>query len=292
MKKIKLIIKKILKNRPLVCLTANNIYTAEILDDICDIILVGDSLGMVVYGESTTSKVTLDMMINHGKAVRKAIKKSIMVVDMPKGTYEKSTALALKNAKKIKKITNCDALKLEGGSKIAKTIKVLVRNNISVMSHIGLQPQKILNKKNYKVLGKTNKQQRNIINDLISVEKAGSFAVVLESVTEDLAKKINKISKIPVIGIGASNNCDGQILVTEDLLGLFNKKPKFVKTYENLRIRIKKAAKKYFRDVTRGNFPNKNQQNGSARTRIAAISFELPRIPTVLSLCEPSEVIV
>ena len=257
MKKIKLIVKKILKNRPLVCLTANNIYTAEILDDICDIILVGDSLGMVVYGESTTSKVTLDMMINHGKAVRKATKKSIMVVDMPKGTYEKSTALALKNAKKIKKITNCDALKLEGGSKITKTIKVLVRNNIPVMSHIGLQPQKIFNKKNYKVLGKTNKQQRSIINDLISVEKAGSFSVVLESVTENLAKKINKISKIPVIGIGASNNCDGQILVTEDLLGLFNKKPKFVKTYENLRIRIKKAAKKYFRDVTKGNFPNK-----------------------------------
>lgn len=258
MKKIKLTIKKILKNRRLVCLTANNIYTAEILDNICDIILVGDSLGMVVYGESTTSKVTLDMMINHGKAVRKGIKKSIMVVDMPKGTYEKSTAVALKNAKKIKKITNCDVLKLEGGSEIAKTIKALVRNNIPVMSHIGLQPQKIINKKNFKVLGKTNKQQRKIINDLISIEKAGSLAVVLESVSENLAKKINKISKIPVIGIGASANCDGQILVTEDLLGLFNKRPKFAKSYENLRVRITKAVKKYFRDVVRGSFPNKN----------------------------------
>ena len=122
MKKIKLRLSRILKKRPLVCLTANNIYTAETLDNICDIILVGDSLGMVVYGESRTNKVTLDMMINHGKAVRKGIKKSLMVVDMPKGSYENSTSLALKNAKKIKKLTKCDALKLEGGSKISKTI--------------------------------------------------------------------------------------------------------------------------------------------------------------------------
>ena len=126
MKRIKLILKKKLNKRPLVCLTANNTYTAEILDGICDIILVGDSLGMVIYGESRTNKVSLDMMINHGKAVRKGIKKSLMVVDMPKGTYEKSPSLALKNAKKIKKLTGCDALKLEGGSEISKTIKILV----------------------------------------------------------------------------------------------------------------------------------------------------------------------
>jgi len=257
-KKIKLIIKKILKNRPLVCLTANNIYTAEIIDDICDIILVGDSLGMVVYGENTTNKVTLNMMINHGKAVRKGIKKSIMVVDMPKGTYEKSISLALKNAKKIKKLTKCEALKLEGGSKIIKSIKILVKNKIPVISHIGLQPQKISDKKKFKVLGKTKKEEKKIINDLVSVEKAGSIAVVLESVTENLAKKINKISKIPVIGIGASKNCDGQILVTEDLLGLFNKSPKFAKRYENLRTKIKFAAKKYYKDVVKGTFPGKN----------------------------------
>ena len=257
MKKIKFFLSKILKNRPLVCLTANNIYTAKVLDNICDIILVGDSLGMVVYGESRTNKVTLDMMINHGKAVRKGIKKSLMVVDMPKGTYEKSSLLALKNAKKIKKLTNCDALKLEGGSRINKLIKILVKNNIPVMSHIGLQPQKISNKKNFKVFGKTVKEEKKIVNDLLSVEKAGSFAVVLESVTENLAKKINKISKIPVIGIGASKNCDGQILVTEDLLGLFEKSPKFVKRYENLRAKIKKAAKKYYEDVLKGNFPSK-----------------------------------
>ena len=254
MKKIKLILKK----KPLVCLTANNIYTAEILDDICDIILVGDSLGMVVYGDSRTNKVSLDMMINHGKAVRKGIKKSLMVVDMPKGTYENSTSLALKNAKKLKKLTNCDALKLEGGYKIIKLIKILVKNNIPVISHIGLQPQKISNKKDFKVLGKTMKEENKIMNDLLAVEKAGSCAVVLESVTENLAKKINKISKIPVIGIGASKHCDGQILVTEDLLGLFKKVPKFVKKYENLRFKIKRAVKKYCSDVVKNKFPSKN----------------------------------
>ena len=258
MQKIKLTLNKILKKRSLVCLTANNIYTAEILDDICDIILVGDSLGMVVYGESRTNKVSLNMMINHGKAVRKGIKKSLMVVDMPKGTYENSISLALKNAKKIKKLTNCDALKLEGGSKIIKLIKILVKNNIPVMSHIGLQPQKISNKKKFKVLGRTKKEEKKIMNDLISVEKAGSFAVVLESVTQNLAKKINQASKIPVIGIGASKNCDGQILVTEDLLGLFNKFPKFVKKYEDLRTKIKVAVKKYYSDVVKGKFPGKN----------------------------------
>jgi 3-methyl-2-oxobutanoate hydroxymethyltransferase len=251
-------IKLILKKRPLVCLTANNIYTAEILDNFCDIILVGDSLGMVVYGENTTSKVTLDMMIGHGKAVRKGIKKSIMVVDMPKGTYEKSSLLALKNAKKIRKLTRCDALKLEGGTEIIKSIKILKKNNIPVMSHIGLQPQKISNKKKFRVLGKKKVEEKKVINDLISVEKAGSFAVVLESVTLNLTKKINKISKIPVIGIGASKNCDGQILVTEDLLGLFEKSPKFVKRYENLRYKIKIAAKKYRNEVIKGIFPGKN----------------------------------
>ena len=258
MEKIKFHLKKILKNRPLVCLTANNIYTAEILDEVCDIILVGDSLGMVLYGENTTEKVSLDMMINHGRAVRKGIKKSILVVDMPKGTYEKSSSLALKNAKKIKKLTGCDALKLEGGSEISKTIKILVRNKIPVMSHIGLQPQKISSKKKYKVLGKSDRELRKVIKDLISVEKAGSFSVVLESVTEKLANKINKISKIPVIGIGASNKCDGQILVTEDLLGLFDKSPKFVKKYENLRAKIRKAVKRYYNDVKYRVFPNKN----------------------------------
>ena len=258
MKRIKLILKKKLNKRPLVCLTANNTYTAEILDGICDIVLVGDSLGMTVYGEETTNKVSLDMMINHGKAVRKGIKKSLLFIDMPKGTYEKSSLLALRNAKKIMRLTNCDGLKLEGGSNISKILKILVKNKIPIISHIGLQPQKIFNKKKFKVLGKTKTEEIKIINDLLSVEKSGSFAVVLESVTENLAKKINKISKIPIIGIGASKDCDGQILVTEDLLGLLVKSPKLAKKYENFRLKIKQAVKKYFKDVVKGTFPGKN----------------------------------
>ncbi len=259
MKKKNLLLSKILKKKmPLVCLTANNIYTAEILDDVCDIILVGDSLGMVLYGEDSTRKVTLDMMINHGRAVRKGVKKSILVIDMPKGTYNRTSSLALKNARKIKKITKCDALKLEGGSEISKTIQVLVRNKIPVMAHIGLQPQKISSKKKYKVLGKLDKEKKKIIKDLKSVEKAGSFSVVLESVTEKLANEINKISKIPVIGIGASNKCDGQILVTEDLLGLTNRMPKFAKKFINLKIKIKEVVKKYSKDVLNRKFPGNN----------------------------------
>ena len=250
-------IKKILKKRPLVCLTANNIYMAKILDDICDIILTGDSLGMVVYGYKTTRKVSLDMMINHAKAVGKGIKKSIFVVDMPKGTYEKSPKTAFKNAKKIKKMSGCDAVKIEGGAKISRIIKTLVKKNISVMAHIGLQPQKITSSKKYKVVGKSQNEIKKIINDLKAVEKAGAFSVVLESVTENLANIICKISKIPVIGIGASNKCDGQILVTEDLLGLFDKTPKFVKKYENLRAKIRGAVKQYCIEVSNRKFPGK-----------------------------------
>tara|TARA_Y100001970_G_C14112061_1_gene791436 strand:- start:216 stop:1004 length:789 start_codon:yes stop_codon:yes gene_type:complete len=258
MKINKLLLKKKSKIKPLVCLTASNTYTAEILDDFCDIILVGDSLGMVVYGDKTTKKVSLDMMINHGKAVRKGIKKSILVIDMPKGTYEKSPSKALKNAKKIKKFTKCDAIKLEGGSKIRKSIKILVKNNIPVMSHIGLQPQNFSNNKKFRVMGRSKNEEKKIIYDLRSAEMAGSFSVVLESVTKNLANKINKISKIPVIGIGASNKCDGQILVTEDLLGLLDKSPKFAKKYENLRLKIKIAVKKYRSEVLKRSFPSKN----------------------------------
>ena len=160
--------------------------------------------------------------------------------------------------KKIRKFTNCDALKLEGGSKIFEIIKILVKNKIPVMSHIGLQPQKISNSKNYKVIGKSHKQERKVIKDLKSVENAGSFSVVLESVTENLANKVNKISKIPVIGIGASNKCDGQILVTEDLLGLLNKSPKFAKKYENFRSKIRRAVTKYSKEVQNRKFPSKH----------------------------------
>tara|TARA_A100001011_G_scaffold275220_1_gene284821 strand:+ start:272 stop:1063 length:792 start_codon:yes stop_codon:yes gene_type:complete len=258
MNKKKIKIKKILKkNRPIVCLTANNVYTAKILDGICDIVLTGDSLGMVVYGYNTTRNVSLEMIINHAKAVGTVIKKSIFVVDMPKGTYEKSIKTAVKNAKRIIKSSGCDAVKLEGGVKVSKIIKGLVKKNISVMGHIGLQPQAISNPKKFKVIGKSNHQIKKVLHDLKSIESAGAFAVVLETVTEKLANTICKVAKIPVIGIGASNKCDGQILVTEDLLGLFDKTAKFVKKYDNLNLRIKRAVKNYFSDVIRRKFPSK-----------------------------------
>jgi 3-methyl-2-oxobutanoate hydroxymethyltransferase len=219
--------------KPLVCLTAYTTPMAEILDKYCDVILVGDSLGMVLHGMKSTREVTLDMMIMHGKAVRRGVNKSLLVVDMPIGTYEKTPKIALKNATKILKETNCDAVKVEGGMKLYKTIKYLVDNNIPVMGHVGLLPQSVKKKSDYRVKGKDYLSFNQIIKDSISIEKAGAFSVVVECVVKDLADKISQRIKIPTIGIGASNKCDGQILVTEDLLGFSEKPPKFVKMYDN-----------------------------------------------------------
>ena len=243
--------------RPLVCLTAYTKYMGETVDQHCDLVLVGDSVGMVLYGAENTREVTLDTMINHGKAVRKGVKKSILVIDMPKGTYEKSADIALKNAKKIFKKTKCDAVKLEGGVSISKVIKKLVKNNIPVMAHIGLMPQKVKKKENFRVKGRNIKEEKSIIKDLNAVENSGAFSVVIESVTEKIANKLCKLSQIKTIGIGASINCDGQILVTEDLLGFFNKIPKFVKKYGNFKKKFTDSVKKYSIDVINKKFPTK-----------------------------------
>ena len=242
--------------KPLVCLTAYTTPMAEILDKYCDIILVGDSLGMVLHGLKSTRDVTLDMMIMHGKAVRRGVSKSLLVVDMPIGTYEKNPKLALKNAKKIIKETNCDAVKVEGGVKVYKTIKYLVNNNIPVMGHVGLLPQSVRKKSDYRVKGKDYLSFNQIIKDSIFVEKAGAFSVVVECVIKDLADKINQNINIPTIGIGASNKCDGQILVTEDLLGFSEKPPKFVKMYDNFKERTEICVKKFVKDLKNNNFPN------------------------------------
>jgi 3-methyl-2-oxobutanoate hydroxymethyltransferase len=243
--------------RPLVCLTAYTKYMASIIDPFCDLILVGDSLSMVLYGEASTSKVSLQTMVNHGKAVRKGSKNNLVVVDMPKGTYEHSSKIALKNAKKIIKDTNCDAVKLEGGVKILKTIQKLVQNKIPVMGHIGLLPQAVSKSTDYRVKGRILLEEKEIINDLMAVEDGGAFSVVIEAVTEKLANKLTKMSKIKTIGIGASNKCDGQILVTEDLLGFFSKNAKFVKRYANINAFISKAIQKYKTDVLHRKFPTK-----------------------------------
>jgi len=256
-KKNKKIQKFIKTRRPLVCLTAYTKYMAEIIDSYCDLILVGDSISMVLYGNENTSLVSLQTMINHGKAVRKGVSKSLLVVDMPKGSYEKSTKHALKNAKKIMNDTKCDAIKIEGGTKVKNIIKILVRNNIPVMGHIGLMPQQVYHLKDYRVKGKSSEEEQIIIDDLLAVQESGAFSVVIEAVPKTLADKLCKMSKIKTIGIGASNKCDGQILVTEDMLGFFDKNPKFVKKYAFLRNLLSKSVQNYKSDVISRNFPDK-----------------------------------
>jgi 3-methyl-2-oxobutanoate hydroxymethyltransferase len=244
------------KNRPIVCLTAYNKFFAEIIDDFCDLVLVGDSLGMAYYGRSSTQSVKLEEIINHAKSVRLGIKKSIMVVDMPYGTYLNKLD-AKKNASKIIKETKCDAVKLEGGEEIYEIIRYLVKKKINVMGHIGLLPQKIKSKKNFKVTGKSDLEVKKLLRDTKIIQDAGVFSIVLEAVKFNTCKKILKIAKVPIIGIGASKDCDGQILVLEDMLGLFESVPKFVKKYLNLRSHIKNSVKKYALDVRTKKFPSK-----------------------------------
>lgn len=241
---------------PIVCLTAYNKFSAELVDKYCDLILVGDSLGMAYYGNSSTRSVTIQDIIRHAKSVRKGIKKSIMVVDMPYGSY-KNKNLALRNAKKIIKETSCDAVKLEGGHEIKDIIKYLVQNNINVMGHIGLLPQKVRKKSDYKAKGNKKNDKTKIIKDLHSITNAGVFSIVLEAVKIEIANEIVNLRKVPIIGIGASKNCDGQILVLEDLLGYFKKVPKFVKKYMNFQTEAKKSIKKYSNDVRKKYFPTK-----------------------------------
>ena len=244
--------------KKLVCLTAYTTYMAEIVDKYCDLVLVGDSLSMVLYGDKNTSHLSLSTMIRHGKAVRKGIQKSVLVVDMPKNTYEKSPHIALKNAQKIIRETKCDAVKMEGGVAIARTIKKLVNNNIPVMGHIGLLPQQVTKSSEYRIKGKTKIEENIVIKDLLAVQKNGAFSVVIEGVTEKLAIKLCKLAKIKTIGIGASSKCSGQVLVTEDMLGIFDKTAKFVKKYNNLRYKISKSVKNYSSDIVNKKFPTKN----------------------------------
>ena len=251
-KKISDFIKKKNKTK-LVTLTAYSKNIASVLDNYCDLILVGDSLGSVLYNYKSTREVTLNTMIEHSKSVRMGIKKSLMIVDMPHNTYRNSKE-ALKNAKLIMKKTKCDGVKLEGGKKIMNTIKTLVKNNIPVMGHLGVLPQ---SDKTFKFKGKIQKEKENIMRDAKLLEEAGSFSMVLECVQTSLAKQVTKSVSIPTIGIGASNNCDGQILVFDDLIGLNPIKFRFVKKYSNIKTEISKAVSKYASEVKKRKFPSK-----------------------------------
>ena len=239
--------------RPIVCLTAYSKTIAEILDKYCDIVLVGDSLGMVLYGMKSTREVTLDMIINHAKSVKKGISKSILVIDMPYQTYRNKKE-AYKNAKKIIKSTKCDALKLEGGKKIINIIKYLIKKNIPVMGHVGLLPQS--EKGKFKFKGRSSVEKKRIIEDARLLCNAGVFAIVIECVEESLARAISKLIRVPTIGIGASKYCDGQILVTDDMLGLSDFSPKFVKKYSNLKKIIDQCVKSYVKEVKTRRFPS------------------------------------
>ncbi len=246
------------KSEKIVCLTAYTYPIAKILDEICDIILVGDSLGMVIYGLEDTVDVTLEMMINHGKAVMRAVKKSFVVVDLPFGTYEFSKEQALETAQKIIAETGCDAVKIETPKSLAQTVKYLAENQIKVMAHIGLMPQHVREIGGYKYQGKDEDSAQEIFETAKLMEKAGAFSLVIEAVPEKLAAEISAELQIPTIGIGASVNCDGQVLVIDDLLALNQEfKPRFVKYYANLAGEIKRAVAQFSEDVKAQKFPAK-----------------------------------
>ncbi len=249
-KKIQDLVKKKNKSK-IVCLTAYSKKIASILDNHCDIVLVGDSLGSVLYSYKSTKEVTLETMINHSKSVRLGVKKSIMIVDMPYNTY-RNPREALNNVKLVIKKTKCDGVKLEGGKKIIPIVKILTKNKIPVMGHVGILPQ---TDKKFSFKGKKQKEVNKILNDTKLLEKAGVFSIVLECIETKLSKQITQNINIPTIGIGSSSNCDGQVLVIDDLIGMSDSKFKFVKKYIDVSKIINFAVKKYKNEVKNKKFP-------------------------------------
>lgn len=240
---------------PLVCLTAYTAPMAEILDDHCDLLLVGDSVGMVVHGLPNTVGVTLEMMILHGQAVMRTSKRAMVVVDMPFGSYEGSPEVAYANAARVMKETGAQAIKVESGPTVVETIDYLVKRGIPVMGHVGLRPQAVHVDGGFKAKGKAGDERARILQEAKATAEAGAFAVVVEGVAEGLAREITEAIAVPTIGIGASAGCDGQILVTDDMLGLFDWTPKFVRRYADLRGEISKAVAGYADDVRARRFP-------------------------------------
>jgi 3-methyl-2-oxobutanoate hydroxymethyltransferase len=240
---------------PIVCLTAYTAPVAEILDDHCDLLLVGDSVGMVLHGMPNTVGVTLDMMILHGQAVMRTARKAMVVVDMPFGSYEESPEQAFRNAARIMRETGCQAIKLESGLVVAETIAFLVQRGIPVMAHVGLRPQAVNVDGAFKAKGKTEDERTRVIAEAEAAADAGAFSVVVEGVAESLAREITEAIAPPTIGIGASAACDGQVLVVDDMLGLYDWTPRFVRRYANLRADIAAAAAGYAADVRARRFP-------------------------------------
>jgi 3-methyl-2-oxobutanoate hydroxymethyltransferase len=255
----KLTIPKI-KNRQfsekLVCITAYSARMAELIAPFTDIILVGDSLGMTLHGLENTVGVTLDMMISAAKAVKRGEKETLIVVDMPYGTYEYDAVTAYRNASKILQETGADAVKLEGGTVIAPIIEFLTDRNIPVMGHVGLLPQSVIAQGGYSARGRTEHESKQLKADIKIISQSGCFAIVLEGVVEKIACEMVALSTVPVIGIGASQQCDGQILVSDDLLGITEKTAKFVRHYADTKTIIQNAVQQFSMDVKNNIFPN------------------------------------
>lgn len=249
---------------PIVCLTAYTTPIALLVDQHCDVVLVGDSVGMALHGLPSTLGVTLDMMILHGQAVRRGINRALMVVDLPFGAYEESREQAFRSAARVMAETGCAAVKLEGGENMAETVRFLSARGIPVMAHSGLTPQSVNAFGGYKVQGRGRDGER-IMRDAVAISEAGAFAVVLEKVAESLARLITGKIPIPTIGIGASVACDGQILVTDDMLGIFTDfRPKFVKRYAELGRDADQAIATYAAEVRTGQFPTSEHVFGDA----------------------------
>lgn len=241
---------------PIVVLTAYTAQTAKILDRHVDCLLVGDSLGMVVYGLDTTLSVTLDMMIAHGAAVVRGSQHASVVVDMPFGSYQESPEQAYRNAVRIMQETGCDGVKLEAGAALSSTVAFLVQRGVPVMGHVGLMPQSVRTYGGFRVQGKSVGAARQVIDDARAIADAGAFSIVVEGVMEPVAREITGVVPVPTIGIGASAECDGQVLVMEDMAGLFSDfTPKFVKKYADLGGELDKAVAAYAADVRARRFP-------------------------------------
>ena len=246
-------------DQPIVMLTAYTMRMAQLLDPHCDMLLVGDSLGQVIYGLPSTIPVTMEMMCAHGAAVVRGSWHALVAVDMPFGSYEASPEQAFQSASRIMKETGCAAVKLEGGEAMAPTIEFLAHRGIPAIGHVGLTPQAVNVLGGYGARGKAADEAKHIEADARAVANAGAFCLVVEGVMEDIATRISRSVQIPVIGIGASADCDGQVLVTEDMLGLFERTPRFVKRYDDLATRIGEAAAAYAAEVRDRSFPTADQ---------------------------------
>ena len=242
--------------RPIVSLTAYTTPIARLLDPHCDLLLVGDSLGMVLYGMNSTLGVTLGMMIAHGQAVMRGVDHACVIVDMPFGSYQESKEQAFRNAARIMQETGCDGVKIEGGEEMSETVAFLVKRGIPVFGHVGLMPQQVNTVGGFRSMGRGDEEANQIRRDALAIADAGAFALVIEGTFEPLAREITAALKIPTIGIGASPACDGQILVSDDMLGLFQDfTPRFVKRFAELAPQVADAAKAYSEEVRARSFP-------------------------------------